>query len=130
MELKEYKERLNLEKETERKEAVDKFLSLMIDMRIDLSEVEKVIITRDWKLLRAIACYNYDGSIEEIKTTKGEEEDIIECEYSKRNELKRLLRVEKNSKYIETIGVTIEYGKDYKTFSAKEKWVIDCTNIK
>lgn len=126
MELKEYKERLNLEKETERKEAVDKFLSLMIDMRIDLSEVEKVIITRDW--LFALLIDN--SNLEEIITIKGEEKDTIECEYSKRNELKKLLRVEKNRKYIETIGVTIEYLKNCKTFSQKEKWVIDCTNIK
>ena len=126
MELKEYKERLSLEKENERKKAIDEFFSLMIDMRIDLSEVEKVIITRDW--LFALSIDN--SNLEEIITIKGEEKDTVECECSKRNELKKLLRVEKNRKHIETIGVTIEYLKNYKTFSKKEKWVIDCTNIK
>ena len=130
MELKEYKERLNLEKETERKEAVEKFLSLMVDMKIDLGETERIIINRKWSFGRSIVYYPCNGDKDEIKITKEGKEEIMECKNKTRSDLKKLLRIERNRKHIESIGATIKYFKNTEVFSETEKWVIDCTNIK
>ena len=135
MDLKEYKIKLEEKMETKRNKPLTQFLSLMLAMNIDLYSLDYIRIRRVRKLRHVVGMAYYmstpvDWSDLEIEIIKGDTSRIVDAEYKIKNELTRILRNKETMERLKEEGIKIDYECVCKKILRKEKWVLDCKNIK
>jgi hypothetical protein len=135
MDLKEYKIKLEEKMETKRNKPLTQFLSLMLAMNIDLYSLDYIRIRRVRKLRHVVGMAYYmstpvDWSDLEIEIIKDGVSRIVDVEYSIKNELARILRNEETVERLKEEGIEIDYECVCKKILRKEKWVLNCKNIK
>lgn len=135
MDLKEYKIKLEEKMETKRNKPLTQFLSLMLVMNIDLYSLDYIRIHRVRKLRHVVGMAYYmntpvDWSDLEIEIIKDGASRIVNAEYKIKNELARILRNEETIERLKEEGIEIDYECVCKKILRKEKWVLDCKNIK
>lgn len=135
MDLKEYKIKLEEKIEAKRNKPLTQFLSLMLAMNIDLYSLDYIRIRRVRKL-RHVAAMAYDMSTPvdwsdlEIEIIKGDTSRIVDAEYKIKNELTRILRNKETMERLKEEGIKIDYECVCKKILRKEKWILNCKNIK
>ena len=135
MDLKEYKIKLEEKIETKRNKPLTEFLSLMLTMNIDLYSLDYIRIRRVRRLRHIVEMVHYmstpaDWSDLEIEIIKGGMSRIVNAEYKIKNELARILRNKDARERLKEEGIKIDYECVCKKILRKEKWVLDCKNIK
>lgn len=135
MDLKEYKIKLEEKIETKRNKPLTEFLSLMLTMNIDLYSLDYIRIRRVRRLRHIVEMVHYmstpaDWSDLEIEIIKGGMSRIVNAEYKIKNELARILRDKDTRERLKEEGIEIDYERVCKTVLIKEKWVLNCKNIK
>ena len=135
MDLKEYKIKLEEKIETKRNKPLTEFLSLMLTMNIDLYSLDYIRIRRVRRLRHIVEMVHYmstpaDWSDLEIEIIKGGASRIVNAEYNIKNELARILRNEETIERLKEEGIEIDYECVCKKILRKEKWVLNCKNIK
>jgi transcription antitermination factor NusG len=135
MDLKEYKIKLEEKMETKRNKPLTQFLSLMLAMNIDLYSLDYIRIRRVRKLRHVVGmAYSMSTPVDwsdlEIEIIKGGASRIVNAEYKIKNELARILRNEETMERLKEEGIEIDYECVCKKILRKEKWVLNCKNIK
>ena len=135
MDLKEYKIKLEEKIETKRNKPLTEFLSLMLTMNIDLYSLDYIRIRRVRRLRHIVEMAYYmstpaDWSDLEIEIIKGDESRTVNAEYKIKNELTRILRNKDARERLKEEGIEIDYECICKKILRKEKWVLNCKNIK
>jgi transcription antitermination factor NusG len=135
MDLKEYKIKLEEKMETKRNKPLTQFLSLMLAMNIDLYSLDYIRIRRVRKLRHVVGmAYSMSTPVDwsdlEIEIIKGGASRIVNAEYKIKNELARILRNEETIERLKEEGIEIDYECVCKKILRKEKWVLNCKNIK
>jgi transcription antitermination factor NusG len=135
MDLKEYKIKLEEKMETKRNKPLTQFLSLMLAMNIDLYSLDYIRIRRVRKLRHVVGmAYSMSTPVDwsdlEIEIIKGGASRRVNAEYKIKNELARILRNEETMERLKEEGIEIDYECVCKKILRKEKWVLNCKNIK